>query len=235
MRHTPVTPILLSMLLTAQLVSIAGAQEPESPTPATAETTTGDESAPVPEEAAPEVSDLDALRAEYLKLRDSLFQSQARAATVSSALYSTRLSLRLDYSSARYYTITRATVRLDGANVFDDSEGGIASNKAPRFEGFIAPGRHQINIRIEATAKDDPSFSTVLDNTFTIQAPKGKDLLIKAAAEDDGNMPYQWSKSGSGSYKLHLDVSVKAAKRKQKSKHLKRTGRLGSQGRAKSA
>ncbi|MBL4632498.1 MAG: hypothetical protein JKY56_01425, partial [Kofleriaceae bacterium] len=99
---------------------------------------------------------LEGLREEYFKLRDRLFQSKARASAVSSALYSTRLSLRLGYDSARYYTVTRATIRLDGANIFDDSEGTIAEDKnAPRFEGYIAPGRHHLSIRIEASGKDD--------------------------------------------------------------------------------
>ncbi len=181
-----------------------------------------------------EAEDLQSLRAEYFKLRDRLFQSRARSSAVSSALYSTRLSVNLNYDSGRYFTVTRATIRLDGANIFDDSEGTIGSDKATRFEGYVAPGRHQVSIRIEATGKDDERFASVIENSFVVQAVKGKDLAIKATAKDDGNIAYKWSKKESGSYKLHLNISVKSAKRnKKKSDHIKRTGELRKHGPAK--
>lgn len=195
-----------------------------------AEGTEGTEAPP----AVSEADDLQSMRAEYFKLRDRLFQSRARSSAVSSALYSTRLSVDLNYETGRYYTITRATIRLDGANIYDDSEGSIASDKATRFEGFVAPGRHQLSIRIEATGKDDERFTSVIDNSFVVQAIKGKDLVVKAQAEDDGNIAYKWSKKETGSYRLHLNVSVKSVKRaKKKSDRIKRTGELRKHGPAK--
>jgi hypothetical protein len=185
---------------------------------------------------APETADedLQSLRAEYFKLRDRLFQSRARSSAVSSALYSTRMSIDLNYGSGRYYTITRSTIRLDGASIYDDTEGTIASDKATRFEGFIAPGRHQVSIRIEATGKDDERFTSVLDNSFVVQAVKDKDLVIKAKAADGGNIAYKWAKKETGTYRLHLNVSVKSAKRaKKKSDRIKRTGELRKHGPAK--
>jgi hypothetical protein len=181
-------------------------------------------------EAAPE-ADLESLRAEYMRLRDRLFQSQARAATVASALYSTRLSIRLDYDSGRYYTVTRTTIRLDGANIYDDTEGAIAKDDATRFEGFVAPGRHLVSIHIEASGKDDERFTTIQEQSFVVQAVSGKDLQIRAKASDDGNLPYKWGKKQRGSYRLHLDVDVKTTKRKgKKGGHIKRTGGLAPHG-----
>lgn len=190
---------------------------------------TSPEGAAAAGDAAPagDGNDLEALRGEYFKLRDRLFQSKARASAVAGALYSTRLSVGLNYTSARYYTITRATIRLDGANIFDDSEGAVASDKAPRFEGYIAPGRHQISIRLEATGKDDQRFTSVIDNSFVVQAVQGKDLDVRVKAKDGGDIAYKWKKKEQGSYQLHLDVSVKSKKRSdKKSDHVKRTGEL---------
>jgi hypothetical protein len=166
--------------------------------------------------------DVDSLRREYLKLRDKLFRARARAAAVGSALYSTRVRINLDYKSGRFYSVNRATIRLDGANVFDDTDGTIASNTAPRFEGYIAPGRHVMSIRIEASGKDDERFTSVVENTFVIQAVGGKDLFVYAKAEDDGDIAYKWKKSQKGSYKLHLNVDVKSAKPKAKSNRVRR-------------
>ncbi len=161
--------------------------------------------------------DLDALRKEYMRLRDLLFRSRARAAAVGDALYSTRLVVHLDYSTARFYSVGRAAIRLDGASVYDDVQGQIAEDKAPRFEGFIAPGRHLITVRVEATGKDDDRFTSVIENTFTIQAPAGHDVTVKVKAADGGTIPYNWKKKKSGSYKLRLDATVKAKKRKGES------------------
>tara|TARA_R110002096_G_scaffold44526_8_gene120254 strand:+ start:62186 stop:62950 length:765 start_codon:yes stop_codon:yes gene_type:complete len=194
----------------------AGDETPDSEVPA---------EEPVAEENAAE--DLQSLRSEYFKLRDKLFQSRARASAVASALYSTRLSVGLNYTSARYYTITRATIRLDGANIYDDSEGSISSDTAPRFEGYISPGRHQLSIRLEATGKDDQRFTSIIDNSFVVQAVQGKDLSVRIKAQDGGDIAYKWKKKEQGSYQLHLDVSVKSKKRSDsKSDHVKRTGEL---------
>lgn len=161
-----------------------------------------------------EALDIDALRQEYLRLRDELFRSRARAAAVASALYSTRLRVHLDHESARFYTITRSTIRLDGANVYDDSEGAIGADRAVRFEGYVAPGSHRIGVRIEATGKDDERFGSVVENTFTLEAPAGKDVIVRIRARDTGDIAYAWDKKQRGSYKLQLDVAVETVTRK---------------------
>ena len=45
-----------------------------------------------------------------------------------------------------------------------------------------------------------------------VQAPSGKDVVVKCTAEDDGDIAYQWKKSEEGSYKLHLDVGIDTKK-----------------------
>ncbi len=243
MHRASLSLFLLTLLCVAQSALAQKADPPNTEAAEGEEAGTGDAAEGEPAEgsegaetepAIAEAEDLQSLRAEYFKLRDRLFQSRARSSAISSALYSTRLSVDLNYDTGRYYTITRATIRLDGANIYDDSEGTIASDKATRFEGFVAPGRHQISIRIEAAGKDDERFTSVTENSFVVQAIKGKDLVVKAQAKDDGNIAYKWSKKESGTYRLHLNVSVKSKKRaKKKSDHIKRTGELRKHGPAK--
>jgi hypothetical protein len=198
-----------------------GPAQPPSPAPqgeeATGDTASDDgaEGTVAPDQ---EALDIDALRQEYLRLRDELFRSRARAAAVASALYSTRLRIHLDHDSARFYTITRSTVHLDGANVYDDTTGAIGADRAVRFEGFVAPGSHRVGVRIEATGKDDERFTTVIDNAFTLEAPAGKDVIVRIRARDAGNLPYAWEKKQRGSYKLGLDVAVETVARQQDQK-----------------
>lgn len=200
----------------------APVREPPAPAPAAAPAVPGvpGAAATPPAPAAPAGTapadvavDVDALRQEYLALRDQLFRSRARAAAVASSVYSSKLRILLDYGSSRFYTVTRSTIRLDGASVYDDSQGAIANDRAPRWDGYVAPGRHVVTVRIEAAGKDDQRFTTALESSFAVQAPAGKDLVVKCAARDEGDIAYQWQRSDSGSYRLRLDVTIESANR----------------------
>ena len=160
-----------------------------------------------------EGADVDALRQEYLKLRDELFASRARAAAVASAMYSTKITLKLTYTTGRFYNIRRATVRLDGANVYDDTDGKIAGDDAVRFEGFVAPGRHLVTVRIEAAGKDDDRFTSTTETTTVVVAPAAKDVIVAARASDGGDIPYAWKSKEQGSYDLRVTIDVKTAAR----------------------
>jgi hypothetical protein len=224
---------LLAPLLAIALVGTAAAQTKKpspapapAPAPASAPTAsptpTATPSAPPAPAPAPSATpppppgataDVDALRQEYLALRDELFQSRARAATVASAIYSTKVSIKLAYGTGRFYNVTRAVVRLDGASVFDDTEGTIANDDAVRFEGWIAPGRHVLSVRVEATGKDDDRFTSATETSVVVQAVAGKDLVVIAKARDGGDLPYTWKKKERGSYRLGVDIDVKTADR----------------------
>jgi hypothetical protein len=166
------------------------------------------------EEPTPQTdADVDSLRQEYLQLRDELFKSRARANTVASQLYSTRVQIKLTYTTARYYNPAKASIRLDGASVYEDASGAIAGDDGIRFDGYIAPGRHLITFRVEATGKDDDSFTSVTESQIVVKAVAGKDLVVGAKAKDGGDIAYEWKKSEHGSYGLGLDVGVKTIAR----------------------
>lgn len=168
--------------------------------------------APAEEPAAGD-ADVDSLRQEYLQLRDELFKSRARANTVASALYSTRVQIKLTYTTARYYNPAKATIRLDGASVYEDASGAIATDDGIRFDGYVAPGRHLVTFRVEATGKDDDSFTSVTESQIVVKAVAGKDLVVAAKAKDGGDISYEWKRSERGSYGLGIDVSVKTIAR----------------------
>jgi hypothetical protein len=156
--------------------------------------------------------DVDSLRQEYLGLRDELFKSRARANAVASQLYSTRIQIKLTYTTGRYYNPAKASIRLDGASVYEDASGAIAGDDGVRFDGYVAPGRHLITFRVEATGKDDDSFTSTTESEVVVKAVAGKDLVVAARARDSGDIAYEWKRSEKGSYGLGIDVSVKTAK-----------------------
>jgi len=165
-----------------------------------------------PADKAGDGADVDSLRQEYLSLRDELFKSRARANAVASQLYSTRVQVKLTYTTGRYYNPAKSSIRLDGANVYEDATGAIAGDDGIRFDGYIAPGRHLITFRVEATGKDDDSFTSATESQIVVKAVAGKDLIVAARAKDSGDIAYEWKRTEKGSYGLGIDVSVKTAK-----------------------
>jgi hypothetical protein len=156
--------------------------------------------------------DVDSLRQEYLSLRDELFKSRARANAVASQLYSTRIQVKLTYTTGRYYNPSKSSIRLDGANIYEDASGAIAGDNGIRFDGYVAPGRHLITFRVEATGKDDDSFTSTTESQVVVKAVAGKDLVVAAKAKDSGDIAYEWKRTEKGSYGLGIDVAVKTAK-----------------------
>lgn len=171
------------------------------------------EAAEKPDEKASGEVDVDTLRQEYLSLRDELFRSRARANAVASQLYSTRMQIRLTYTSGRYYSPVKSSIRLDGATVYEDAKGTIAADDGIRFDGYVAPGRHLVTFRVEAIGKDDDSFASVTESQITVKAVADKDLVVSAKARDGGDIAYEWKKQEKGSYGLAVDVTVKTQPR----------------------
>jgi hypothetical protein len=157
--------------------------------------------------------DVDSLRQEYLSLRDELFKSRARANAVASQLYSTRIQVKLTYTTARYYNPAKATIRLDGASVYENTTGAIGTDDGVRHDGYLAPGRHLLTFRIEATGKDDDTFGSVTETQIVVKAVAGKDLIVTAKAHDGGDIAYEWKRKERGSYGLGIDVAVKTTAR----------------------
>jgi hypothetical protein len=177
--------------------------------PATPPTTPAAEEEP-PKKEGKEV-DVDALRQEYLSLRDELFKSRARANAVASQLYSTRVTIKFTWGSARHYGVSKASIRLDGATVYEDASGAIANDDGVRFNGFVAPGRHLVTFHVEASGKDDDSFTSATESQIVVKAVANKDLVISAKGHDNGDIAYEWKRSEKGSYGLGIDVAVKTA------------------------
>jgi hypothetical protein len=198
--------------------SAAPTATPPPTTPATPAVGAGS-AVPPPPPAAPTTTDnpspkdepdVDALRQEYLSLRDELFKSRARANAVASQLYSTRITIKFTWTSARYYGVNKASVRLDGATVFEDAGGAIANDDGVRFDGYVAPGRHLVTFHVDATGKDDDSFTSSTESQIVVKAVAGKDLVVAAKGKDSGDIAYQWKRSEHGSYGLGIDVAVKS-------------------------
>jgi hypothetical protein len=167
----------------------------------------GDE-APAP---APTPQKVDELQKEYERIRESLFTARTRAAAVGAALYSSKVQVFLKFGTPRFFHVGRSVIRLDGASVFEDASGAIANDELMRFEGFVAPGKHLVTVRVDSDSKDDSSFTSSTESTFIVDVPQHKVVTLRAQAEDGGDMGSTFPKKGKGSYRLHLDADVTTA------------------------
>jgi hypothetical protein len=184
--------------------SAAAADAAKSDAPKTAAAATEGSAAP-----AALGPDVDSLRQEYLSLRDELFKSRARANAVASTLYSTRVTIRFTWASARYYGVTKSSIRLDGATIYEDATGAIAGDDGVRFDGYVAPGRHVVTFHVDATGKDDDSFTSSTEAQVVVKAVANKDLIVAGKGKDTGDIAYAWKKQEHGTYALGIDVGVK--------------------------
>lgn len=157
--------------------------------------------------------DLDALRREYLALRAQVFSAQARQAAVAGALFSARLRTRMHFGAGRFFLVTRATIRLDGATIYDDAAGKVADDDAVRFDGYVSPGRHVLTFRVETLAKDDDRFGSTQDSQVVVDVATSKDTYVTASVTDDGDLAYAWKRKARGSYALATHVDVEAVER----------------------
>ncbi len=158
--------------------------------------------------------DVDALRQEYLTLRDELFKSRARAHAVASQLYSTRSRSSSTYTQRRASTASRAGVdparrrqrlrrRRRARSPATTASGSTASSR---------PGRHLVTFRVEATGKDDERFTSATESADRgqggrRQGPRRRGARPRTAATS----PTSGRSSEQGSYGLGIDVAVKTA------------------------
>lgn len=192
----PVTPPLLETAPVAQPPATPPAAEPPKAA----------EPAPAPPAAPPGPSDkdLDKLRAEYEQLRDALFRSRARAATLQGALFSTKLNVSLRWKATRHYVVRRAQVRLDEAQLWDSGDRPVGDDRVKVGEAQLAPGHHELSLRLEVRAKENDKLGYSSEHSFALDVPEGKITQADIIADEDGDLP---------EYKPEVKLELKSEKK----------------------
>src|SRR5437867_11963744 len=114
------------------------------------------------------------------------------------------MQIRLTWTAGSYCGVSKASIRLDGAQVYEDATGAIAGDDGVRFDGYVAPGRHLVTFHVEATGKDDDSFTSSTESQVVVKAVANKDLVVAAKGRDAGDIAYEWKRSEHGSYGLGI-------------------------------
>jgi hypothetical protein len=163
------------------------------------------EDAPKPDKAT---IDLEALSNEYHALRDELFRSRAKAEMVGKQLFKTRLVATFQYKAQRAWPLKKVTLKLDDQPVADLDQPNASDDPVQIFEGFVAPGRHKLSLRVECGAVGDPNQSYSAEGSFVVEALDGKQARVKLSVDETGDGPQALAKKKEGSFDVRVRGDV---------------------------
>jgi hypothetical protein len=172
-----------------------------------------DEPPPKPDKVS---IDLEALANEYHALRDDLFRSRAKAEMVGKQLYKTRLVATFQYKAQRAWPLKKVLLKLDDQPIADQDSPNAADEPIKIFEGFVAPGRHKLLLRVECGATGDPNQSYSAESSFIVEAVDGKQARVKLSVDETGDGPQSLAKKKEGSFDVRLRGDVVSMKLDEK-------------------
>ena len=137
--------------------------------------------------------DLERLRADYDRLRDELFRARSRAQIVEEGLWTSRLSATFRWKGGPSYLVHHASVRLDGADIWDSGDKPVTDDLVTVAERPVKPGAHALTLRIDIRpgkkSKDSDKLGYVSEHTFAIIVPDGKRTRVAIKGDEDGDAP----------------------------------------------
>lgn len=195
----------------------APAAAPSTPPPAAApEPAPAPAPPPPPSSPPPSLSssakiDLDGLNAEYNALRDELFRTRAKVELLGSALYKTKLAVTFVYKAQRAWPLKKVTLRLDDQPVaVVDSPN--ASDPVRLYDGFAAPGRHTLTVRVEAGAQGESRLGFATESALQFDIEDGKLAKVELTADESGDGPQPLARKKEGTFDVRLLAKVRSQK-----------------------
>jgi hypothetical protein len=179
------------------------ATTPAPTTPAAAPTEPTPPTEPEPDPTS--LPDLEPMRAELATLMDELVQARSRVTVLGRALFDTKVVIRVD-NRADDQILRSLVIRLDGDPVHrGDSDPGTGG--AALFEGFAAPGPHDLTVEVEQRARANEAYRYLQRNQFRFEVVQGKLTEIVIRLDDDSDME-DFADDGEGEYDVNMRVRV---------------------------
>jgi len=160
---------------------------------------------PTPPTEAPAPVGHGDLREEFAAVMDELVQARARIATVGNLLFRTKLRVRVE-SRAGDQILESFVLRLDGAPIYRTED--TIDGRAPVFEGFAAPGPHELSVEVAHRGRANGNFRYVQSDRFRLEVRQGAMTEIVLRLDDDSDMAEDFPEDGEGEYDLRLRVQV---------------------------
>ncbi|MEO0324760.1 MAG: hypothetical protein AAF447_17490 [Myxococcota bacterium] len=163
---------------------------------------------PEPVEAAPSDTppDLDALESDFAALMDELVETRSRIAAVGNQLFRTKLRVRVS-NRADDQLLGRLVIRVDGAPVFESQE-DVGDEGRQAFEGFAAPGPHEITLEAEQRARASDDYRYTLRDTFRFEVRENQLTDVWLVLDDRSDIAEDFEDDGEGEYAVRTRMRV---------------------------
>lgn len=159
---------------------------------------------PAAESAAP--PDLSPLRSELSTLMDELVQTRARVAVLGRQLFETKVRVRVE-NRADDAVLATFSLRLDGAPVFVMSD-RLSDDAATVFEGFAAPGPHELTVEAEQRTRANADYRYVQTDRYRFEVTQGQMTDVVIILDDDSDIGEDFADDGEGEYDVRTRVRV---------------------------
>lgn len=153
--------------------------------------------------------DLSGIRSELAKVMDELMAARVRASILVKALFNTPISVRV-VRRADDQRLEHITLRLDGVPVHDSDGATLARGEADLFEGFAAPGVHEVAIEVTEVSKAKAEYRYVRSERFRIEIKKGMRTRIELVLRDKSDMAEELPEDDEGEYDVGTVMRVEA-------------------------
>ncbi len=154
----------------------------------------------------PELPDLGPLRADFASLMDELVQARSRIAVLGAQLFQTKVVVRVE-NRASDQVLSRLTIRIDGAPVFrTDTDPGRDGREV--FEGFAAPGPHDLTVELEQRARANESYRYTQTDRYRFLVTESKLTEITLVLDDDSDIAEDFEDDGEGEYDVRTRLRI---------------------------
>jgi len=205
------TCALLALSLLAPALRHAAADE-SKPAPKSAEVSEPSQAtpasvAPAPSDTAADGERLRKIEDELAEVMDQLVSARARAGVLAQALFRTALEVEV-VRRADDLRLEHVTLRLDGVPVHDGDGSALAHDRARLFEGFVAPGMHELAIELHERAKESDEFGYVRSERYRIDVKNKQRTRVELIVRDDSDMAEEAREGDDGEYQVSTELRV---------------------------
>jgi hypothetical protein len=196
---------------TAPAASESGPAAESTPPPAPPPPTPAPMTTPEPTTAKANV-DLDALNNEYNQLRDELFRSRAKAHLLGDALFKTKIVATFQYKAQRAWPIKKVTLKIDDQPVFT-ADSPATQDPLKLYDGFAAPGRHTLAVRVECGATGEDRVAYGAEGTFIVDVAENKQSNVAFVVDETGDGPSKIAKKREGTFDVRVRADLETVER----------------------
>lgn len=158
--------------------------------------------------AGPDVS---ALSSELSNVLDELIQARTRASVLAKSLFRTRIDINV-LRRADDQQLVHVRLALDGVPVHDSDGAALGGDEARLFQGYVAPGVHEIGIEIVEQSKQNATYQYTRSERFRIETKKDTSTQVDVLLRDDSDMAEELPTGDDGKYQVSTRVRVTPVK-----------------------